>query len=171
MLVRTAARKKPERRVARRALGEFRRRLWHAAAAATGTTAAATPAAATTAAGTAAAATASTAAAAARTAAARTAATAARTAGAATRTATAARTAGSSSAHGAAGAVKRLLFRRAEGIECGDDNESQHDYQEGVFCGVLPRLLFPEALESGQHENTFDSIGGTAVQSNIKVNW
>lgn len=156
-------------RVALRALGELRRRLCHTATAAAGTTAtAATTAGTTTAAGTAAAATASTAAATARTPAARAA--AARATAAAT-TSTAAHAAGSSRAHGAAGAVKRLFFGRAERIDRGDDNESQHDYQEGILCGVLSRLLFPEAFESGQHGNTFDSVGRLRTQLNINVNW
>jgi hypothetical protein len=158
-------------RLAQRALGELGRRRWYSATAAAGTTATATTAAATTtAAGTATPAAASTAAATARTAA-RAAATPARTTAAAAAIATAAGTAGSSRAHGAAGAVKRLLFGRAERIDCGDDNESQHDYQEGVLGGVLSRVLFPEALDSGQHGNTFDSAGGLTVQLDIKVNW
>jgi len=148
-------------------LGEFRGRLWYSATAAAGTTAAAAPAATTTtAAGTATAATAS-AAATARTTTARAA--AARATAAAT-TSTAARAAGSSRAHCAAGAVKRLFFGRAERIDCGDDNESQHDYQKGILCGVLSRLLFPEAFESGQHGNTFDSVGRLRAQLSINVN-
>jgi hypothetical protein len=154
--------------VALRDLGEFHRRLWHSAAAAARTTsAAATPAATTTAARTAAATTTATAATLA-TAAARAAAALPATAALTT---TAARTAGRSSAHGAAGAVKRFLVGGTERIECGHDNECQHYYEEGVLCGVLSRLLFPEALEGGQHGNTFDSVGGLTVQSNIKVKW
>jgi hypothetical protein len=80
------------------------------------------------------------------------AATAARTAGSpATRAAAACRTAGH---HTSAGGTKGMICRSAVSIENSDHNNGDSNNQEGVFRGILSRLLSPEPLEGGQHGNT-----------------
>jgi hypothetical protein len=75
-----------------------------------------------------------------------------RTAGSPATRAAACRTAGH---HTSARRIKGMICRSAESIENSDGDNGDSNNQEGVFRGILSRLLSPEPFEGYQHGNTY----------------